>query len=215
LKRVLFEDEDAQTFRFLVPTLVNFIEKELRRQFLPQLLALLGKQDEKNMMSGMSELFVINVLEEIGELDVTLISPILNPLYDCRRNSSVANLFSAFSSSFSPPRFLAHFLGGGEPEIEILLKWIGEPENNRPKTISYDEAKKTLTVFDKAWESTAPFPKIRADLAKQMAVIIRQRRVAWQSDDLPQLRSHLKQLKAIQSLYADSVKAEIDAILVP
>jgi len=207
-----YDKEDEVFFRIAGVFLLGKMG-ELSKAYLPQILPLLESQNEKEMFSSFLSIFVILALPNIGEVDVKLISHILNPLYDCRKTSSVANIFSGFSSAFSHPRFLAHFLGGGKPEMEILLKWIGEPDNNRPETITYEEAKKTLAVFESVWESTAAFPKIRLDLAEQMAVVIRQRDVAWQRDDLPLLRRHLKHLKSINSLYADAVAAEIDAII--
>ncbi len=206
-------DQEDEVFSSLTGVFLLGKMGKLSKAYIPQIFALLKGKNEKEMFSSFSSIFIIFALQNIGEVDVKFISPILNTLYNHRGESSIDRIFSSFSSTFSHPRFLAHFLGGGNPEMKILLKWIGEPENNLPETITYKEAKQALAVFDKVWESTATFPKIRSDLAEQMTVVIRQRDVPWQHDDLPLLRGHLKHLKSIKSLYVDVVAAEIDAII--
>ena len=58
-------------------------------------------------------------------------------------------------------RFQAHFLGGGERENEILIRWLGYP-NPTPDVAADDEAsnpKKLLEVFESVWSDTGTFPK--------------------------------------------------------
>ncbi len=109
-------------------------------------------------------------------------------------------------------RFLSHFLGGGVPDIETLIAWIGEPIT-RPTTAvaqNHDLAIKTLHVFEQAWPLSEPFPKLRRDLEAQIATVVQTGR--WKPDDLPLLKTHATNLEAIGSTHAAAVRQVIASV---
>ena len=67
-------------------------------------------------------------------------------------------------------RGLSHYVGGGNPKVETLLQWIGEPVNNCPdlKSLTKVEKKNALSVFAEVWTATELYPAMRADLAQQI-----------------------------------------------
>ena len=136
---------------------------------------------------------------DLGDCQLVHIPPIINRVYTNREETAER-------------RFLAYFLGGGKPEIEILLNWIGKPEDNLPEKLAYSVAQRTLAVFHAVWEATAAYPDVRADLVEQMAVVIIQRAIHWKQADLPLLQTHLAHLEEIDSTRADSVSSVISSI---
>jgi len=128
-------------------------------------------------------------------------------------------------------RFLAHFIGGGNDEIEIALKWLGEPENNYPKILTYKEtflksiigkhypgeltyskAKKTLHIFNVIWESTGDFPYLRSDLTNQIMVLVAKKKQQWKQEDLLLLEKSAKSLKLAYASESADVEKIIDLV---
>ena len=129
-------------------------------------------------------------LTAMGPLDITGIPYILSPIYDTKSRAGEL-------------RFLAHFLGGGEQDVESFIRWLGRPDQY-PLSVSRDDGIKTLEVFAKAWEPSSSLPTLRADLEQQIARVANQ--VTWQVSDLPLLRRHTANLEATRSTHAASMR---------
>ena len=108
-------------------------------------------------------------------------------------------------------RFLAHFLGGGNPDAERLLTWLGKPASY-PATLTSDEARETLRIFAEAWQYTQKLPETRADLAEKIMMVATQRKILWTQADLPLLQSLLADLQSANSIHADALRREIATI---
>ncbi|MFQ5794145.1 MAG: HEAT repeat domain-containing protein [Candidatus Bipolaricaulia bacterium] len=146
--------------------------------------------------SSVYDTTVIDALTAMGPLDLKSILHILSPVYG--NISRVGEL-----------RFLAHFLGGGKEGAEILIKWLGIPENY-PDTIMHDDGVNNLKVFEKAWEASTSLPRLHDDLEKQIAIVAST--VTWKRDDLPLLRRHASNLKSSGSIYAVPVQNTISSL---
>lgn len=137
------------------------------------------------------------ILSNQGKIASKYIVYILDPIY--KR--------SAFSSEY---RFLVHLLGGGNRQIETLLKWLGEPKENYPQNFTKKEAIETLTAFKNFWDSVESFNKLRSDLVRQIAFVIGKLEDKWQKEDVSLLETMAEKLK--DTIYADSLKKIISSI---
>ncbi|AFZ01012.1 NACHT domain-containing protein [Calothrix sp. PCC 6303] len=126
-----------------------------------------------------------SALGKIRQLELKEIAIILNPIYD--RNQSQLEQW----------RFHTYFLGGGTEEVKTLLTWLGKPERKYiPKELTRDKAIKTLNTFLKIWEPSKDLPGLREDLAEQISIVVSQKQVTWQPQDiflLENLRNNLNQ----------------------
>lgn len=107
-------------------------------------------------------------------------------------------------------RFLAHLTGGGKEDVEILLKWLGEPEKNKPQKLDHDLAIKTLKIFSEVWEASKAYKKLNEDLAQQIATVISMKDIRWTPEDLDILKAHETHLKDFPQ--AQSVSNVISSI---
>ncbi|RUS93895.1 HEAT repeat domain-containing protein [Trichormus variabilis] len=103
-------------------------------------------------------------------------------------------------------RFLTYFLSGGTDEVKTLLTWVGEPKAI-PEKLTHDEAEKTLKVLQQVWEPSKDLTKLKADLAKQIAVVAR--KVSWKPQDIVLLETHYNNLKNARFNEADSLQSVI------
>ncbi|WP_425335056.1 HEAT repeat domain-containing protein [Nostoc punctiforme] len=118
------------------------------------------------------------------------------------------SIYYAGQSEFEQWRFLTYFLGGGTDEVKTLLTWLGFPETKTiPVSLSHDRGDKTLKIFAQAWEPSQGFPRLREDLAKQIAVVAR--KVSWQPQDIVILETHYNNLKNAGYNEADSLQSVI------
>lgn len=142
---------------------------------------------------------MVEALINKGPLSIELILGVLSASYED-------------SSRIGEIRFLAHFLGGGNPDIEALTAWIGEPITRPTTAISqnHDLAVKTLHVFEQAWPLSEPFPKLRRDLEAQIATVAQTGR--WKTDDLALLKTHATNLATIGSTHAAAVRQVIASV---
>ncbi|WP_245912330.1 HEAT repeat domain-containing protein, partial [Brunnivagina elsteri] len=132
-------------------------------------------------------------LAKLGKQDLSVITQILEAV------------LRSYPEERGTPRFLAHFLSAGEPNIQILLQWVGSPKTipNKP---SYEDGKKALEIFDKTWkvlnEST---PLLRQELAEAIAKVVGLK--IWKAGDINILQSHYNNLKGYTQ--AEAVKSVI------
>ncbi|HCK81122.1 MAG TPA: PBS lyase [Candidatus Competibacteraceae bacterium] len=157
-------------------------------------LAKLLRDPDKNARWAASRALIV-----IGPLELRSVSSILSIVYDD-------------SSLVSRSRFLAHFLGGGNTDIETLIAWIGEPITRPMAAISqnHDLAVKTLHAFEQTWPFSEPFPKLRRDLETQIATVAQKGQ--WKTDDLPLLKTHAANLEAAGSTHAAAVQQVITSV---
>ena len=84
-------------------------------------------------------------------------------------------------------RFLAHVLGGGQEDQEILLAWIGG-SSATPSDLMMSElhsARKILSIFQIAWEASVGYDLLRQDTANKVASIVDNG--DWNTDDYKSL----------------------------
>ncbi len=141
----------------------------------------------------------IKALKKSGKQDLPVILQILDATYQYSDVKDIAQL-----------RFLAHFLGGGNQEVETLMQWVGKPKNT-PQKLTYEQAKNAMQSFEKAWEIDKKFSNLRPQLATQITEVVR--KVSWKPQDIFLLTSHYNNLKNFNQNQADivnSVKLNLD-----
>ena len=206
--------------------LANF--GEAAAKYIPDILNFL--KDEKvdyKVRSGAAQ-----ALANFGEAAAKYIPDILNFLkdekvdYKVRKSTAEAsanfrqlklgevvvvlnNLYYASHLESKRWRFLTYLTGGGTKEVKTLLKWLGKPDKP-PETIQYDEAKKTLEVFQQIWEPTEGLREIRKDLARNTGIIVKEESVTWKPQDISWLQVHYSNLKTAGYNDADTVRRVIN-----
>jgi HEAT repeat protein len=74
-------------------------------------------------------------LEAMGPLNINDIVNVLSPVYDDAQQAGIL-------------RFLAHFLGGGDKEAEIVVQWLGRPDRY-PEKVTHADSVAAVQVFKK------------------------------------------------------------------
>lgn len=108
-------------------------------------------------------------------------------------------------------RFLSHFLGGGDKDIELLMRWLGDSKNEPPQ-LSYEEGIAVLEAFKQVWSLTEFTPRLRNELESKVATVVSAKKVPWQSKDLSLLELHYNNLKQVNSTQAESLQATIKGL---
>ena len=134
-------------------------------------------------------------LERMGQVNTATILSILNNVYG---NQSQTSRY----------RFHAYFLSGGQEKSIIAIQWFGLPLEY-PDLTKLDRAQtiKILKVFDYVWQPSQSLPRLRSDLEKQIAKVIKQGK--WKFQDIGLLTKHYQNLQSVNSTHADAVKAKI------
>ncbi|MEO0826747.1 MAG: PBS lyase, partial [Cyanobacteria bacterium J06642_9] len=108
-------------------------------------------------------------------------------------------------------RFTAYYLSDGDEDAIVLIQWLGvhnEVYLPDPTQLSHKEARYILQAFADAWPQENAVPsKLRFEWPRQIANIVEAN--AWHASDLPLLRQHYKNLRAIRSTQAASIASEI------
>ncbi|MEM8719415.1 MAG: HEAT repeat domain-containing protein [Cyanobacteria bacterium P01_G01_bin.39] len=155
-----------------------------------EIATLLGTSNNSNIQSAVADI--------LGELDIANKSTILTILNSVYKNQWLS----------STNRFLAYFLSDANEETLTLIKWLGLPQEYPDlEKLGHEQAVKTLDVFKQAWQPSESLPRLRNDLEKQIAKVVKQGK--WQFQDIVLLQSHYQNLQAINSTHADAVKAKI------
>ncbi|MGJ3253795.1 MAG: HEAT repeat domain-containing protein [Elainellaceae cyanobacterium] len=156
-------------------------------------------QDLSKFTGREASLHAADALSQIGPVDDP---EVVNEIMLQALNA--VNLNQPIASKF---RFLAYFLSNADEDALVLIQWLGvrdEAYAPDPNRLSHNEAVRVLTAFAKAWPSDNELPrKIRAEWPRHIANIVEAG--SWQVDDLPLLRRHLSNLRAIRSTQAASV----------
>ncbi|MBD2141528.1 HEAT repeat domain-containing protein [Anabaena sp. FACHB-1250] len=165
---------------------------EAAKPYVKDILDILkDKSVDKYVRQGAAE-----ALGKIGKLRLDQVVVILDSVY-YEGQSEIAKW-----------RFLTYFLGGGTDDVKTLLTWVGEPEPKAiPEKLTHDEGEKTLKVLQEVWKDSQDLTKLKADLAKQIAVVAR--KVSWQPQDIVLLQTHYNNLKNAGFNEADSLQSVI------
>ncbi len=156
----------------------------------PKLVELL-KDSDVNVRSAAAE-----ALPKLGQQGLSVVVHVLDAV---QQNSDEMAQF----------RFLAHFIGGGDQDVETLMQWVGKPKT-RPEKLTLDQGKKIMEVFDRTWKFSESTPGLRKELAEQIAVVAN--KVSWKPQHFGLLDTHYKNLNADKdnSTQAASVQSVIN-----
>jgi HEAT repeat protein len=111
-----------------------------------------------------------------------------------------------YPSEIGQLRFLAHFIGGNDQNVETLMQWVGKP-NTRPEKPTLEQGRKIMQVFADTWKFSESTPEFRQELAEQIAAVAR--KVSWKPQDITLLQNHYKNLQAGKFTQADAVESVI------
>ena len=89
-------------------------------------------------------------------------------------------------------RFLAHFISGGEQEVETLMQWVGIPKS-RPEKPTLTQGRNIMKLFDKTWKISESAPGLRKELADKIGEVADG--VSWKPQDIVLLQTHYNNLK--------------------
>ncbi|OKH52190.1 hypothetical protein NIES2130_32545 [Scytonema sp. HK-05] len=157
--------------------------------FAPDVAKLL-KDSDWNVRYAAAE-----ALPKLGQQNLSFIVQVLDAVLQSR------------PEEIAQPRFLAHFIGGGEQDVETLMQWVGRPKS-RPEKLTLDKGRNIMTVFEKAWQDSKSTPDLRQELAAQIAEVAY--KVSWEAQDISSLRDHYNNLKQAKSTHADAVHSVIN-----
>lgn len=157
---------------------------EAGAKYIPDFLQFIKNEEDERIRRH-----ILDALKNIRQLELKEITIILNLIYENE-------------SSFKLWRYYTYLLGGGTEEIKTLLTWLGKPEiNSVPKTLTREEAKKTLDIFLKIWQFSQDLPELQKDLAEKIVIVAAKKQVSWQRRDISLLQKHQNNLK--NSRYAN------------
>ena len=110
--------------------------------------------------------------------------------------SIIATLYSD-KSDHHKCRFLAHYVGGGKKEAEILIQWLGkyekspieqrkEEKKRENQLFSEEESRQILKVFSKVWKESKKCEGLHKELATAISKIIVFG--TWEREDIKNLK---------------------------
>jgi HEAT repeat protein len=141
-------------------------------------------------------------LGKIRKLELIEVSLVINPIY-------YRNQFN-----IEQWRFYSYFLGGGTEEVKILLTWLGKPEiKSIPEKLTRDKAIKALDTFLTIWQPSQDLAGLREDLAEKTSLVVSQKQVTWQPQDillLEKLKNNLN--KAGYGNKASAIESTINSL---
>ena len=160
------------------------------KEFAPQIALLLKDSDSDVRYSAATAL---PKLEKQG-LPVTV---------------QILNAVHYYPSEINRLRFLAHFIGGGEQDVETLMQWIGKPKaKTTPNNLTVDQGRKIMELFEQSWKLCDSLPDLRRELARQIAVV--SDLVHWEAKDISLLEDQHQSLEEYNYKQADTIRRVID-----
>ena len=153
----------------------------------PQLVPLL-KDSDFSVRSAAAE-----ALPKLGQQGLPVIVQVLDAAQE-------------YPSEIGQLRFLAHFIGGGDQNVETLMQWVGKPKST-PEKLTLEQGRKIMQVFADTWKFSESTPEFRQDLAEQIAAVAR--KVSWKPQNITLLQNHYKNLQAGKFTQADAVESVI------
>jgi HEAT repeat protein len=181
----LLKDEEPQV-RVAAAQALSFISPSSA----PFLVPLLEDKHEKARIGA------AQALSFMGPVDLQIFAAILSKTHD--EPSARARWLLA-----------AHTAGGGTPAFERSLRWLGRPPDERPTSLTPDEARVTLQAFAELWPHTERHQRLRADLASQIATVAHLARGAWTETDTPLLQSLEQNLRGAYLKDAETLRNTI------
>ncbi|MEM8719180.1 MAG: HEAT repeat domain-containing protein, partial [Cyanobacteria bacterium P01_G01_bin.39] len=185
---LLSDSNDSDVQSAAIETLGKMVAKEYAVQ-----IAILLLTADNNFKGENVQEAVRSTLQKFGIANRSTILTILNAVL---RNQWRASNY----------RFLAYFLSNANEETLTLIKWLGSPQEY-PDLENHEQAVKTLQVFKEAWQPSASLPRLRNDLEKQIARVVKEGK--WKFQDIGLLQAHNQNLQAVNSTHAEAVKAKI------
>ncbi|MEH2077551.1 MAG: HEAT repeat domain-containing protein [Nostoc sp.] len=160
------------------------------KEQVPQLVLLL-KDSDFGVRGAAAQ-----ALMKLGQQDLPIVVQVLDSVH-------------SYPSEIGQIRFLAHFLGGGEPEVETLMQWVGKPKMP-PQKLTYNQGVETMKIFEKAWKDCDSLPNLQRELAEQISEVAANKNVPWKLQDIVLLENHYNNLKKVNSTNANAVQSAID-----
>ncbi|BAY90069.1 hypothetical protein FDUTEX481_05158 [Tolypothrix sp. PCC 7601] len=156
--------------------------------------------------------FAANVAALLKDSDSDVLSATLEALLKLGKQGlpvlvQVLDIVQKYPSGVSQLRFLAHFIGGGDENVETLMQWIGKPKT-KPNDLTPDKGREIMELFDQAWKLSDYLPELRVELAQRIAVVAKL--VHWQVWDIALLQRHHENLKKGGYNEADTLQRVID-----
>ena len=179
----LFKDSEPYVRRAAAEALGQMQAKE----HAPKLVELL-KDSDSDVRSAAAE-----ALPKLGKQGLPVVVYVLDAV---QQNSYEMAQF----------RFLAHFIGGGDQNLETLMQWVGKPKT-KPDKPTLEQGRKIMQSFADTWKFSESTPEFRQELAEQIAAVAR--KVSWKPQDITLLQNHYKNLQAGKFTQADAVQSVI------
>jgi HEAT repeat protein len=107
----------------------------------------------------------------------------------------------------------AHMAGGGDPQIELALRWLGGRDFSAlPKELRLEEARATLRAFTALWPATEKYPGLRDELARQVTQVVYLQHRRWTKADRALLGALQDDLRPSHPKQADELDKTLGAM---
>ncbi|MEH1991018.1 HEAT repeat domain-containing protein [Nostoc sp.] len=159
----------------------------------PQLILLLKEDPDSGVRKAAAEALI-----KLGQQDLPVVVQVLDSVH-------------SYPSEVGQIRFVAHFLGGGKPQVETLMQWVGKPKM-RPEKPTHDQGVEVMEVFKETWKHFDSLPELRRELAEQISEVAAKKKIIWKAQDINLLQTHYSNLKKINSTHADTLQSVINNV---
>ena len=188
----LLKDPDPSVRRAAVNALGNM--GEAARKYTPRLIELLEDEDRRVVDS------VIGVLLAWAPLEPQHVA-------------AFVVLAEREPSQRPEGLLLAHMAGGGEPQVERALRWLGGRDfSAAPQDLRLEEARETLRAFNALWPATEKYPGLRDELARQVTQVVYLQQGRWTQEDRALLGALKDVLRPSHPKQADELDKTLGAI---
>ncbi|MEH2036196.1 HEAT repeat domain-containing protein [Nostoc sp.] len=187
--KLLKEDPDSGVRKAAAEALGQMQAKEQA----PQLILLLKEDPDSGVRKAAAEALI-----KLGQQDLPVVVQVLDSVH-------------SYPSEVGQIRFVAHFLGGGKPQVETLMQWVGKPKM-RPEKPTHDQGVEVMEVFKETWKHFDSLPELRRELAEQISEVAAKKKIIWKAQDINLLQTHYSNLTKVNSTNADAVQSAIDKL---
>ncbi|MHC5767093.1 MAG: HEAT repeat domain-containing protein [Nostoc sp.] len=160
---------------------------------IPQLVLLLKQDPDSGVRKAAAEALI-----KLERQDLPVVMQVLDSVH-------------SYPSEVGQIRFVAHFLGGGKPQVETLMQWVGKPKM-RPEKPTHDQGVEVMEVFKETWKHFDSLPELRRELAEQISEVAAKKKIIWKAQDINLLQTHYSNLKKINSTHADTLQSVINNV---